>query len=378
MARPGESERDRRLREKQREIEERLTGQTAARENGYQVDPETGLVIDPATGRLTPEGQFGKDHIVSQDPDSAVFVANPESPDTLATQEAYQASQRNMRLAGKSLEERKGMSLDDYTIKPSFYNAMGWDPSERYQNEDVTDYSRTDDEGLRIQREALGGFRQIFDEGGLNDVDRAAIMQSQLQREQELRANRDAITRNAAEQGRGGSLMSFMQQNQAAQGSANMRALDDSRMRAAALGRRDAAMSGMANIGGNIQTAQDAIDKLNADASATVHKRNVERQNAGVDTRYEDERSTARDNVDITNRAEVMNKGEAFGVRGKQRAVEDARGGVMNANTNHGNLMTGKQATLDAKSQQDTANWLTGASLITGAGGEIVKKGFGK
>lgn len=341
-----------------------------AAERGYAVDAETGQVIDPDSGQLTPEGQFGKQNITSQDPDSALFVANPYSPDSLATQEAYQASQRNMRMAQKSLAERQGMDLDAYTINPSFYD----ESAPQYLNEDATSYDRTDEEGLRVQREALGGFREIANEQGLNDVDRAAIMQSRMQREQELRGNREAIMRNAAEQGRAGSLMSFMNQAQAAQGTANMRAVDDLRTNATAIGRRDYALNQMGNIGQNIQTGLDAIDKLNADASAAVHKRNVERQNASTDTA----RQSARDNVDVANRAEVLNKGEAYGARGKQNAVEGARGTVMNTNTNQMNLMTGKQASLDAQKQQDTANWITGAGVLAGVGSNVIKKAVGQ
>lgn len=328
-------------------------------ENGQQITPGA------SPGGLDPEQQIeALKH--NQDPERFRAIENPFASRNQREQSSDQAFDANMRLAESFLQNQPGQ--EDYTINPIARENMGWDPSQQYSYEQDILQGRTDNAGLDAQRAALGQYGDIVGQGGLTAIDRAAMMQSQMQREQELRGNREAIMRNAAEQGRGGGVAQMLMQGQAAQGTANMRALDDARMQAAALGRKDTAIGAMGALGGNVQTAQDALDRFNTMSRQDVQQRNMAQQNRGVDTRYNDEQSNRDYNNSLMNDAERLNKSDAYGARGKYNERRNAAADVMNQRMNYANNQLGKEANVKAEHQQAFTNVVGGATALAGAG----------
>jgi hypothetical protein len=329
--------------------------------NGATVTPEydeNGQILSPGIeGGLDPDQQIeALKH--NQDPERFRQIENPYQTLTPREQFSDQAVAANMRLAESFLANQPGQ--EDYTINAQMRDSMSWDPSQQYQYEQDILQGRTDTTGLDAQRGALGQYGEIIGQGGLTAIDRAALMQSQQLREQELRGNREAIMRNAAEQGRGGGIAQLLQQGQASQQTANARAMDDARMQALALGRKDSAISAMGTLGGNIQTAQDALDRFNTQSRQDVQQRNVQSQQRGVDTRYNDEQSALVHNNNLANETERLNKSDAFGARGKWRERQNTAAEVMNQRTNFANHVMGREAAHKAEGRE-AANTITSA-----------------
>lgn len=329
--------------------------------NGATVTPEydeNGQILSPGIeGGLDPDQQIeALKH--NQDPERFRQIENPYQSLTPREQFSDQAVSANMRLAESFLANQPGQ--EDYTINAQMRDSMSWDPSQQYQYEQDILQGRTDTTGLDAQRGALGQYGEIIGQGGLTAIDRAALMQSQQLREQELRGNREAIMRNAAEQGRGGGIAQLLQQGQASQQTANARAMDDARMQALALGRKDSAISAMDTLGGTIQTAQDALDKFNTMSRQDVQQRNVASQQRGVDTRYNDEQSALVHNNNLANETEQLNKSDAFGARGKWRERQNTAAEVMNQRTNFANHVMGREAAHKAEGRE-AANTITSA-----------------
>lgn len=333
-----------------------------------QAVDEFGQVHDPQAG-LSPIQQFRSQYVYGQDPYNFQPVQTPNDPRPIHEQYSTNAIESNVRMAQDLMKNQPG--AEAYTLNPQFYEAMGWDPSQQYQYEQDILQNRSDTQGLDAQRAALGDYRSIIDQGGLTAADRASIMESQMRREQELRGNREAIMRNAAEQGRAGGVAQMLMQGQASQGTANQRALDDMRMQAAALGRKDMAIGAMGQLGGQVQSAQDALDRFNTMSRQDVQQRNIAAQQKGVDTRYDDERSTRRDNVDLANKYEEMNKSDVYGQRAAWLDKRDAAADVSDQRTNYANNVKGIQANLQAQKQQRFSNYMAGVGAITNAAGKV-------
>lgn len=329
---------------------------------------EFGQVYDPEVG-LSPIQKFRAKNVYGQDPYNFQPVQTPGDTRPIHEQYSSNAIESNVRMAQDLMKNQPG--AEAYTLNPQFYEAMGWDPSQQYQYEQDILQNRSDTQGLDAQRAALGDYRSIIDQGGLTAADRASIMESQMRREQELRGNREAIMRNAAEQGRAGGVAQMLMQGQASQGTANQRALDDMRMQAAALGRKDMAIGAMGQLGGQVQSAQDALDRFNTMSRQDVQQRNIAAQQKGVDTRYDDERSTRRDNVDLANKYEEMNKSDMYGERAAWLDKRDAGADVADQRTNYANNVKGIQANLQAQKQQRYSNYMAGASAFTNAAGKV-------
>ncbi len=361
------------LKAKQKAELEARQAQDAA-QNPYVVDADG--TVRRANAAPTPEQQFATENINNQDPSQFRPVLNPYSAADPREQFSSQAYGSNVELAQSLLGSVPGQ--DAYTIDPTYAQALGWDPSQQYQYETAEQQGHTNSLGLDAQKAALMGYGNIVNQGGLTDIDRASIMESTQMREQQLRSNREAIMANAAEQGRGGSLASMLSQNQAAQGTANMRAMDDARMRAMALGRKDAAIAGMDVVGGSIQTAQDAIDKFNTGARQDVQMRNASQANQGVDKRYADDQNVRNTNVNLANNAEIYNKSSSGGARGRFADHQDAADTVMNQRTNFAQDQRGIAEKIEAKKQQRINNIMAPVQMIAGATGEVVSGAVGK
>jgi hypothetical protein len=256
---------------------------------------------------------------------------------------------------------------DDYTIKPTDFQQMEWSPDEKYAYEDEINQKRSDTRGLDAQRAALSGYDDIVNQGGLTAIDRAAIAESQQGREQELRGNREAIMQNAQEQGRAGGNAQLLSQMQAAQGTGNQRAMDDIRTNALALSRKDSALGSLGDLGGQVQTSQDSIDRFNAEGNRSRQERNVIAKNRGIDTKYNDEQQTRSSNTQLANSAEERNKSAEYGARGRYGDQVAAIGDLQNQNEIRAAAETGRQASIIQQRQQKAANVIGGIGAVTGA-----------
>jgi len=329
-----------------------------AREQGNLLHPGQGQV--QAEGQaLNPEQQFEQERALLDPFTQDTLIANPYKKGTDdRTQRAGAAFRTNADLARKAYGMVPGQ--DAYTVNPEMYQTMGWSPDEQYSYEDNINQKRTDTTGLDAQTRALQGYDDIVNEQGLTAIDRARIAQSHQGQEQELRANREAIMQNAQEQGRAGGQAQLLAQMQASQGTANMRAMNDLQTNALGLQRKDSAIGSMGALGGQVQSAQDSIDRMNTEGKRLVQQRNIERKNAGIDTKYEDEQTTGRANTDTKNAADQLNKSAGYGARGQYGDQVAAIEGIQNANTNQAEFEQGRQANIVQARQQKVDN-ITGA-----------------
>jgi len=346
---------------------------TKASRNRYQAE-QFGNKLHPADGTvqsdqvaMTPAQQFEQERRALDPLTQDTAIQNPYVDTDWRTQRASALMADNAALARQAYGMRPGE--DAYTVTPEMYETMGWSPDQQYAYEDAVNQGRTDTTGVDAQTKALQGYSDIANQGGLTDIDRARMALSHQSREQELQANRGAIMQNAQEQGRAGGQAQLMAQMQGAQGTANMRAMDDLQTNALGLGRRDTALAGMADVGDQVQTAQDAIDKLNTEGERLRQERNVERKNKGIDVKYQDERGIKAANTDTKNEADKINKSSGYGARGAYEDQTDAITGIQNANEARAAYETNRQTAIQQERKQKTANKIAGVGAIPGGGG---------
>jgi len=331
---------------------------------GNKLHPGRGTVLSDEAP-LTPEQQFEQERRALNPLVEDTAVINPYVDTDHRTQRAAALLQSNTDLARKAYGMIPGQ--DDYTIKPTDFQQMEWSPDEKYAYEDEINQKRSDTRGLDAQRAALSGYDDIVNQGGLTAIDRAAIAESQQGREQELRGNREAIMQNAQEQGRAGGNAQLLSQMQAAQGTGNQRAMDDIRTNALALSRKDSALGSLGDLGGQVQTSQDSIDRFNAEGNRSRQERNVIAKNRGIDTKYNDEQQTRSSNTQLANSAEERNKSAEYGARGRYGDQVAAIGDLQNQNEIRAAAETGRQASIIQQRQQKAANVIGGIGAVTGA-----------
>lgn len=299
-------------------------------------------------------------------------------------------------------------SIDDYTLNPTLDEGAGYDLVDRMQDFgqavpldqqlqlDAIAQQRGDTTGVDAQKSALADAESAYDQGGLNALDRARIAQSTQMRQAQARGNQLAIRQNAEEQGRAGGRQQFLLEQQAQQSALGQRANDDLQMQALALGRQDKLLGMRSDMGGEIQTAQDTIDKFNTEdqramrdtgneARSSTWQENNRRESANRDTHNSAEgvdfaTKTARSsaNTDRTNSAEAFNKSGAGGARGLFRerlAAKEAEAG-------HGEvgaslLNSQAQAEFDRDAAQEAAA-INAAGNVVGTASDVITAGITK
>ena len=205
------------------------------------------------------------------------------------------------------------------------------------------------------------------------------------------RAAEEAVMQDAAEQGRGGGNLEFIGRLGAEQAATQQISNQDLQTQALALARKDAALSGMAGVGGQVQSAQDAIDNFNAEGERTRVRENLERQNfantanfnesnarehgnadqfnRGVDLGFATDTARSGANADRQNSASQFNASPGQGVRGMMRD----RLGLREAAAGRGNNAA---ALFQQGAIADDANSAARDAAIIGAVGGLANTGI--
>lgn len=272
---------------------------------------------------------------------------------------------RNIDEAAAGVSDQVG----DYTVNPTMDPGAGYNLTDRLSylgdqplyEEKAIDQARTDTSGVDAQKYALGELKSNYAQGGLSAIDRARMAESQRIREAQARGAREGVRANAEEQGRAGGNLSFLLQSRANADANAGRARDDLETQALALQRKDAMLKGIGDVGGSIQTANDAIDHFNTQGQRDVQASNVGEmrgrehadvatKNVGAATQFATDTARSGANTDRANAGEFFNKGQQGGQRGlfrdKLAAAEAAAG--------QGNVAAGLAST--SAGQVDTAN----------------------
>lgn len=250
------------------------------------------------------------------------------------------------------------------------------------------DQVRSDTEGLRAQQAGLDQYGQIIDAGGLTAIDKASIEQARQKRDAEARAGALAAEQKAEMMGRAGSAGSRLLAQTAASNATNQQALQNLQTNALALQRKDTAIGARAALGGQIQTAQDAIDRFNTEGERARRQAVFNAQNAANKDKYteqnaRDERNTSTYNdfygrglaygaglsslnTDRSNRAEEINKGPTGGARGAVGLDLTAQDPVNAARSATANDAIQKERDAAARAEQEAALGVNAASAGTG------------
>lgn len=255
-------------------------------------------------------------------------------------------------------QTRADMAANSVSTDPNNYRYdaamvpdVGYRPGDKYSTlgaakaEGVANYGapinqvRTDTSGLDAQKGVLGEYAKLYSQGGLSDIDRARMEQSRQTRGVEMRGRDEAAMQQAEQQGRFGgnaALVSRLSINQAGN---NQRALDDLQTSSLGLQRRDQLLGSQAALGGQIQSANDALDHFNTqgarDRQTSIFQANNQAirdqysdqtqrdttnnatANHGVDLGFQYDASLANKRTDDANDASRFNVSPNQGVRGQ-------------------------------------------------------------
>lgn len=316
------------------------------------------------------------------------------------------ASGRTTQLLGQNVldaedteAQLEALGMQDYTYTPEDEQGAGYqladkvehagdaDPlSYELQNEAINQ-GRTDTTGVDAQKNVLGEYASLYSQGGLSAIDRARMAQARQIRGTQNKGNRAAILQRMEQMGRAGGNAELLAQLEGQQASENALAMDDLQTEAMALERRDAILRDSGALGGQVQTAQDAIDRFNAEGERTRIRENLDRENTATDKVWSENQSrdvtntaernkahgaqfdedSARDtrNTDRATEAARFNVGPNQGRRGQIHDVMGARGIVAGARSNVANHLIGERDKSDAQQAAQQAA-IVGA-LGTGA-----------
>ncbi len=251
--------------------------------------------------------------------------------------------------------------------------------------------------GIDAQTGVLKQYQDTIKQGGLSAIDRARIAQSQQMRGTERRGQEGAIMQQAEEQGRAGGTAQLIARMRSGQTSSQARSMDDLQTNALALQNKQAMMAGTGQLAGQIQEAQDAIDKFNTQGDRDREKYKHDTENHAAEVTFganvtNDREDAARKeaarmagiageagmhtrDTGATNTAEVINKGPSGGARGK--AAGDTGAAVTQANVN--SQTQGIMGEDDTKRQQDSdrqmAALYSGINDVWGVGKEYLAPG---
>lgn len=306
----------------------------------------------------------------------------------------------------KELFESVSTNLDDYTYKPTLEGGLKYTPQDRYkytgdvdplelaEQASAIDQVRTDETGIDAQKSTLKEYQDLYAQGGLNAIDRARMADSRRIRGAQARGQEQAIMADAAEQGRGGGNMALVGRLMAQQNAQNLQASDDLSTQALGLARRDSLLGATADVGYQVQTAQDAIDHFNTlgerdrikqnldrqnDAKTKTFDRNADREetrddqyNKGVDLTFDEDTDRGMRNADRTTDASKFNVGPGQGQRGITADRSAALGNLVGTRNNDANTLMARHGAQKAAEGAATQRWIDAA----GEGGDVAAKIF--
>lgn len=143
-----------------------------------------------------------------------------------------------------------------------------------------------DPSSRQAMENALQGYQTISDDGGLDANAKLGIQQAEDAATQQARGEQGAIQQQAQAEGQGGGDFALTQRAIAAQGASNTAATQGLQEAAEAEANREAALAGLSQVGGQINSsdysqaaqkaaAQDAINATNTSAKNTAATNNV-------------------------------------------------------------------------------------------------------
>lgn len=191
-----------------------------------------------------------------------------------------------------------------YSFLDRINNTPGALYDESVEGMDLTEYEaakqeRTDTTGREAQERSLADYDAVINQEGLTDIDRARIEEMRADTARRARGQEEAILADAAERGRAGGNASLLLRNQAQQSATNTRALGDMQTAAMGLERKDNAIRNRGFLGGDIQAADDAIDKFNTQNAQATLDNNAAAKNRAEAERWGLENDHKDENVDV-------------------------------------------------------------------------------
>lgn len=211
----------------------------------------------------------------------------------------------------------KELALKQYTqqgiLTPEEEKAIKQDPSELKK-------IQVDERYKQAQMRSL---RNLEDVGqtALNQGDRAALQETQLETDRAARARREGILQSLASRGMSGGGSELAAQLQAQQEEANRGASNSRDLTQQALARQLQAMQSAGNLGGQLREqefgqqakvaeAQDLINRFNTQFLQGAQERNVNRANLAQAQNLGMQQDIANRNVDVGNRQQMYNVAE--------------------------------------------------------------------
>lgn len=206
-----------------------------------------------------------------------------DSSDEASQDYLKQAMARYQTLGVPSISQSEVQNLPEETlqgtINPQEIQAVDQDPS-AYNNISLDPQSR------QAQMNALAGYQDIADSGGLDAHAKLGIQQTIDAANTQSRGAQGAIQQQAQAMGQGGGDFALTQRAIAAQGASNNAATQGMQMAAEAEANREAALSGLSSIGGSINSsdfnqastkaaAQNAINASNQGYKNSANVGNV-------------------------------------------------------------------------------------------------------
>jgi hypothetical protein len=213
--------------------------------------------------------------------------------------------------------EQQKIALQRYQstgqIEPSLEQAITANPTALEGVVKNTQYAQA-------QNKALSQLQDIGESGGMRLSDKADLQEQLIQNANKDRANRDAITDEAARRGQLGSGMALQAQLQGAQAAGDRDAQARLHTLGGAQDRALQAIMGAGDLAGKLDSedykrqsdlaeARDRINQFNVTNAQGVRQRNVAAQNAAAAENLEGRQKIANSNTDLFNKEETYNKG---------------------------------------------------------------------
>lgn len=181
---------------------------------------------------------------------------------------------------------------------------------------------KSDPQAMTAARQALSGLQDVYEQGGLTDIDRARIADIQDTESQAERGSREAILQNAAERGVSGSGLELAAQLSNQQAAAGRKSKQDMDVAAEAQRRALEALTMAGTQGTQLQgqlfnqdaqkaTAEDTINKFNAATQTQTDQFNVGQRADTSKFNLQEKQRIADENVGLRNTQEFQNKGVA-------------------------------------------------------------------
>lgn len=197
---------------------------------------------------------------------------------------------------------------------------------------------------LAAQKAALANLQEVG-ANGMTAVDRAKLQQIQAQEDSQLRGQREALAQNAAARGVGGSGLELMNQQMAAQESANRMGQRDTEVAAQAQQARMAALQQAGQLAGQMSSqdwqqqaakaqAADAINQFNTQNKQQVSMQNIAARNQAQAANLAEAQRLRDTNTQIANQAAQYNAGRSQQMfqnqLGKAQGMAGAYGNMAN------------------------------------------------